>query len=292
MSITEEVETAAQISYTYYSYEEREDGRGYIGWRKCPLNLTPQSDKYLGSATDKTFDPTAKIILSVYDTSQEAQMAEIYLHELWEVAKNPHFANKVKATSVGFSRAGMTVSEETRQKLSEAAKGKKYYTNGVESRLFREGVDVIPKGFVVGGLPISEETKQKLSGANKGKKRGEETKLNISEALRGRKLSEETKQKMSLAKQNMTEEHKQKISEAKKGKKREEHSEETKQKISEAQKGKKKSEEQKQKLSETAKARKGKKFYNNGEVCCVFREGVDEIPAGFVKGRLPKSRKS
>ena len=41
-----------KIYYVYYSFEE--SGRGYIGYRKCPGGRTPESDTYLGSATDNT----------------------------------------------------------------------------------------------------------------------------------------------------------------------------------------------------------------------------------------------
>ena len=55
--------------YTYYSYEEF--GRGYIGKRSCPCK--PEEDvKYFGSYSDKTFEPTQKIILETYDTAEEA----------------------------------------------------------------------------------------------------------------------------------------------------------------------------------------------------------------------------
>lgn len=98
-----------------------------------------------------------------------------------------------------YAESSMPLSEEIRQKMSEAQKGKRH----------------------------SEETKQKLSEAQKGKGKGS-----------GRTLSEETKQKISEAKRGkyrspFSEEHKQKMSEANRGKKL---SEEHKRKMSEAQK--------------------------------------------------------
>lgn len=215
-------EKPTQISYTYYSYEEFEEGRGYIGSRLCPINLTPQLDKYLGSSKDKTFKPTAKVILGVYETSTEAYEAEKELQIKYDVVVNPHFANRSIQKTSGFSTAGMKLSEETKRKMSEAKKG----------------------------IARNEETKQKLSEANKGKK--------------------------------LTEEHKQKLSKAHKGKKL---TEEHVQKIAEANRGKKRSEESKSKISE---AKKGKNWYNNGVVSKLFREEADEIPDGFVRGRLSK----
>ena len=116
---------------------------------------------------------------------------------------------------------GKHLTEETKQKISEANTGKKH----------------------------SKETKALWSLQRKGRKLSEETKQKIGEKHRGKKLSEETKKKIgeknkinSADKNNgmygkkHTQESKKKMSEKCKGKK---HSEETKQKMSEAHKGKK-----------------------------------------------------
>jgi hypothetical protein len=150
--------------YTYYSWEEW--GRGYIGYRRCPVRKTPETDEYLGSYRDKTFNPTAKEILGVYDTREEAMQAEIVLHEFFDVARNPHFANKACSTSTGFCIAKH--SEETKRKLSEANKGE-------NNPLY--------------GKSRSEETKRKLSEANKGE----------NNPLYGKTLSPEHRRKLSEA---------------------------------------------------------------------------------------------
>ena len=98
------------------------------------------------------------------------------------------------------------VSEETRQKLSKAHKGKHR----------------------------SEETKMKISESKKGQPG----------TWKGKHLPEETKRKISEAKKGreFTEEHRRKLSEAKKGKtpwnKGKHHSDDSKKKMSEAHKGK------------------------------------------------------
>lgn len=89
---------AGKWHYVYYSYEEW--GRGYIGKRSSLLS--PEMDPYLGSFSDKTFHPTQKIILGIFDTSEEALAAEIVLHDFYGVHKNPHFANRAKQTSSKF----------------------------------------------------------------------------------------------------------------------------------------------------------------------------------------------
>lgn len=94
------METPKEYYYTYYSYEEW--GRGYFGSRKC--YCPPKKDiNYFGSFGDKTFKPTQKIILKDdYSTREEAIADEIILHDYYDVANNPHFANKSKQTSKKF----------------------------------------------------------------------------------------------------------------------------------------------------------------------------------------------
>lgn len=85
--------------YVYYSYELW--GRGYIGKREC--KCLPEEDvKYFGSFSDKSFKPTEKIIIQTFDTVEEARQAEVILHEFYQVDKNPHFANRARATSTAF----------------------------------------------------------------------------------------------------------------------------------------------------------------------------------------------
>lgn len=97
--------------YTYYSYETNKgiDGLGYIGSRACPLGLSPEEDiKYFGTPKSKKNQPfknnihKAKIILEVFDTLEEAIEHEVYLHALWDVKNNEHFANQSNQTSKKF----------------------------------------------------------------------------------------------------------------------------------------------------------------------------------------------
>ena len=106
--------------YVYKSFEE--GGREYIGIRSC--DCLPEKDtKYFGSFTDKTFKPTGKTILFVCETRKETAEIEIELHDFFDVAVNPQFANKAKATSTRFDRTGVLESEETKKKKSVARTG-------------------------------------------------------------------------------------------------------------------------------------------------------------------------
>jgi len=138
--------------YVYHSYEEW--GREYIGIRSC--NCLPEEDtKYFRSFKDKTFNPTGKVILFVCETRQEASEIEIKLHDFFDVAVNPQFANKAKATSTKFDTTGVIAgprTEETKKKLSEQKIGEKN-----------------PQF----GIPRTEEDKKKISEGMTGKHAGE-----------------------------------------------------------------------------------------------------------------------
>ena len=97
------------------------------------------------------------------------------IHHLDENKMNNSLSNLVYLTHAEHAKLhqkGIKLSEETKQKISDARKGIKF----------------------------SEETKQKMSEAQKGKKLSEKTKQKLSEAQKGIKFSEETKQKISEAK--------------------------------------------------------------------------------------------
>ena len=135
--------------YVYHSYEEW--GRDYIGIRSC--NCLPEEDtKYFGSFTDKTFNPTGKTILFVRKTRQEVAEIEIILHDFFDVAVNPKFANKAKATSTKFDTTGVIWgphTEEQKKANSERMSGENHPQFGV---------------------PHTEESKKKMSAAKSGEK--------------------------------------------------------------------------------------------------------------------------
>lgn len=300
--------TNKKYHYTYYSYEEW--GMGYFGSRSC--NCLPEEDiNYFGSFGDKSFKPTQKIILKDdYPTRKDAIKDEVILHNYYDVAANPHFTNRAKQTSTGFTQAGVSPSAETRKKLSEAGKGKKRS---------EETKQKMSKAFC--GKYVSEETKEKVRQANLGKKLSPETIRKREETRRrnyenGPKkvLSEETRKKISETLTGrkigpFSDEHRRKISEANKGKTFV-MSEETKEKIRntlvEKYKkenhplcGKKLTEEHKKKLSTIHKGRKiteeerkkrSNKIWINNSIKTTRHPKDQPIPEGWVKGRLPRKK--
>ena len=114
--------------YVYKSFEE--GGREYIGVRSC--NCLPEEDtKYFGSFYDKTFFPTEKTILFVCETRQEAAEIEIELHNFFDVAVNPQFANRSKQTSTKFDTTGVPRTEAQNKAHSERMSGENNPNYGV-----------------------------------------------------------------------------------------------------------------------------------------------------------------
>lgn len=153
--------------YVYYSYEEY--GMGYIGKREC--ECLPEEDvNYFGSFKNKSFRPTQKIILEIFDTVEEALEAECILHNFYEVDKNPHFANIAKQTSKKFyyivptenmiGKNNPAKRPEVREKLSVARK--KRITTDETKRKMSEAHKgrVSPKGML--GKKHSEEALEKM----------------------------------------------------------------------------------------------------------------------------------
>ena len=124
-------------NYTYYSYEEY--GRGYIGSRGCNCPIQEDSE-YFGSFSDKTFKPTNKIILGIFETRKEAYEAELLLHNFFEVDINSDFANKSKLTSSGFTTPKRFSDEEIKQRLKEQKNNatKKWQKNNPEKHKERK----------------------------------------------------------------------------------------------------------------------------------------------------------
>lgn len=204
--------------YVYYSYEPW--GRGYIGVRSCSCN--PEKDKnYLGSYKDVSFKPQFKIILSVFDSREEALNAEVALHAFFEVNINPHFANRSKQLNSRFSTAGRPgpwknkkQSPEHVEKRAEALRGKQHTeetkikiglkSKGNKHRLGHNLTEDQRSHLreVNTGRKHSEQTKEKIRRAKKGSTHSAETRIKISEKRKGSNHSQESKQKISNAIKN------------------------------------------------------------------------------------------
>ena len=224
----------------YLSYENIPNGRNYIGKRSTPC----LNDGYLGSFKDDSFNPTERIILGFYKTSEAAIQAEIQFQRVFNVVEDDTYANRSYQTSEKFyyDRTGEKHphTEETKEKLRkpkpESVKQK--LRGQKRSPETRQKISEAAKTRV--RTPLSEKTKAKIGAGNKGKVRSPEVKEKISNTLSnpdhpsygrkhtpeslekivkantGKKRSEESKERISramkeswLKKKNQTKSHEQ-----------------------------------------------------------------------------------
>jgi predicted GIY-YIG superfamily endonuclease len=228
-----------------YVIVNTKNGKVYVGqtqdfkerWQqhKTDLRGNYHENRYLQSAWNKYGEKAFKFIKLEYCTidqlkEREQHHIDIYwakgvCYNLAKDVRSPMRGLKhTEETKLRMSELHKNPSEETRRKMSVAAKARKR-------------------------IPLSEETKRKMSQSLKGRSptflgrnHTEETKHKIGASKQGgaspflgKKHSEETKNKLSeIAKmQTFSDEHRRKISEANTGRK---HTEETRHKISEARK--------------------------------------------------------
>lgn len=156
---------------------------------------------WVQSLRNEGLKPNITILEVCFDNWQE--------REIFWIAQFDNLTNLKEGGGVDYKR---TTTEETKEKISKAHKGK---------NLSDETKQKISQKHK--GKQLSEETKQKISESTKNKvkdKMPEEIKEKISNKLKGRKFSEETREKLRQAKlgRKLSEEIKTKISLTKKKK--------------------------------------------------------------------------
>lgn len=159
----------------------------YIGVRSC--ECLPEEDNYWGTShylpngrrgnLAKICD---KFILGVFETREEAMADEIKRHESNDVARSEYFWNKAKALTTGFTRDGSKLSEEHKQKIGDANRGKQTRAGFTLSESHKRKIGKANKGNV-----FSEEHRNKLAKAKLGVRHSEEHKRKIGDAQRGLK---------------------------------------------------------------------------------------------------------
>jgi hypothetical protein len=172
--------------YTYLSIDKI-DNRMYIGSRgcKCP----PSEDVlYYGSFKDKTFKPTIKKILKQFKTRKEAFNHEIYLHFILDVAINPNFANRCRATTTGFTWAGQKHTPETIEKIKKSSK-LSFLNMSDETKINRRKK--------LKSKTLTKEHREKLKRVNTGKPKSPETREKIRQKAFNRTVSQQTRLKLS-----------------------------------------------------------------------------------------------
>jgi len=191
----------SKYHYTYILIE-RETQMGYIGVRSC--DCVPKDDNYWGSSKhlpkgrcgdlSSTFD---KVIVELFSTREEANYDEIRMHNWYNVAMNPSFYNKAKATTSGFCMYGTKHTNETREKMSKSKTGDKHYMYGKhhsdETRAKMSKSTTGDKHSMY-GKHHTDVTREKMSKAQTGDKH----------PMYGKHHSDEAREKISKARMGST----------------------------------------------------------------------------------------
>lgn len=181
--------------------------------------------------------------IDIADTKEELDQKEIQWISFYE-----SFTDPKKGYNSDSGGANGKVSEETRRRISEKLKGRKFS---------EETIQRMKAARALRG-PVSQKTKDKISSSHKGRRHTEETKRLLSSKLLGKKKSDEAKQHYV---ERWTDEECQKRSEKYKGEQNPNYgkhlSEEARKSISEKAKARgprKQTEEERKKRSESIKA--------------------------------------
>ena len=131
-------------------------------------------------------------------TAGPGPMSEETKRKIGEAAKGKKLSeeHKLKISEALKGRKRGPMSEEQKRKLSKANKGQVPWSTGKTlSKEHRHKISKSRMGKLYG--PMSENQKRKLSKAHMGKKLSTEHKLNMSRANKGKKLSVEHRRKIS-----------------------------------------------------------------------------------------------
>ena len=170
-----------------YKVTNLETGQYYIG-SQCIGKIVGMN--YFTSSTNKEFEDDFKThrekkykieIIRAFEDPDECVRVENYMISDQMQLKDGLCLNRACCCSGKkvFSRVGIPQSEEAKEKISRAKKGRPARNKGI---------------------PQSEEAKEKISRAKKGIHPSEETRKKLSEAHKGTHHSEEARQKMSISK--------------------------------------------------------------------------------------------
>ena len=105
-------------------------------------------------------------------TDEELSKWGKYYSVIFDVVNSPEFLNRIPETGIGHGCLGNKHSEETKQKISEANKGKVRNKGKVPWNKGKKGLQVPWNKGKTGFLTHSEETKRKIGEASKVRNKG------------------------------------------------------------------------------------------------------------------------
>lgn len=178
-------------NYTVYVHINKENNKRYFGItqqnpkRRWQNGTAYKKNKHFTSAIEQYgWDNFEHLILYTNLNEKKAKEKEIELIEYYKTTNRLYGYNK---TNGGEGAKGHKHTLETKNKMSEFRKGKKFKPHSEETK----------KKMSDAAQNMSEEHKKKLSDAAKNKVLSNVTKIKLSQAHKGKILTEEHKLKMS-----------------------------------------------------------------------------------------------
>jgi len=205
-----------------YRVDNREAGLTYVGQTILPLEdrwkahvayawwvikHLPEKDTHFARAIRKhgheAFAP------SIVEEVPDELLNEREIH--W-IAALGTFEEGYNSTRGGGGRLGVTLTEETKEKIRRAATGRKMSPEAVEKmaaskRGMKQSDEVVAKraaAIRAAGHHRSDDVKEKIRASNIGQTRSLETRAKISASAQGRMLSEKTKKKLGKPVRQLT----------------------------------------------------------------------------------------
>ena len=140
----------------YVSFEENPNSKDYVGKHS---SCDPY-DSYMGSFSDKDFNPSQKILLGYATTAEGAVWLEMQWQRVLNVVEDPQYVNQSYQTSTGFDTTGRKRPLHETQPGGRAAAGIPFWTDGETER---KTLNSPGKNWWRGRLPRDEDTKNKIS---------------------------------------------------------------------------------------------------------------------------------
>jgi len=219
-----ETSVGRQDNWTVYSHTNTINGKKYFGITSQRPELRWRNGEgyrggsYFYHAIKKYgWDAFSHEVLFTGLTEADAKQKEISLIAEYHTMDERYGYN---LTCGGDGVVGRVVSKDTRQKISDANRGR-HHTDDVKMKISKALIgNQYAKGLVhtaetkerisaslmgnqrAKGNKLSEETRKRMSEAHIGKTLSEEARRKVAEAHRGMKRSDETRKRISDAKRN------------------------------------------------------------------------------------------
>ena len=150
---------------------------------KSSLQRGAHTNSYLQRVYDKSPED-----ISIFELVEEVPEGDMYPRESYWISELRARCNLIVPVEDGW-----TFSEEVRQKMSDAGRGRIQSSEHIQKRI----ANSVETRLMNGGYSVSDETRKKISDAGRGRKQSAQHVKKRTAFLHGRVVPEETRKKIS-----------------------------------------------------------------------------------------------